>query len=76
MTSIQQENTLFNLLSDRCWQIEERGFDPNKISHYETLFTIGNGLFEELAGIYDILHGASLPATYIKGIFDPSMIQP
>ena len=69
MTSIQQENTLFNLLSDRCWQIEERGFDPNKISHYETVFTIGNG-YLGTRGNLDSPHGASLPATYIKGIFD------
>lgn len=56
-------------MSRRLWTLIERGFQPGKQRHYETLFTIGNGYFGTRASFEEGLEGDS-PATLIHGIYN------
>ena len=60
---------LKSLLSDDEWWVRESGFDVEKINFHETIFTIGNG-YLGTRGAMEESHRASLPGTYINGLFD------
>jgi kojibiose phosphorylase len=61
----------------RLWTIVERGFQPERLNHYETLFTIGNG-YLGTRGTFEEGVPGNIPATLIHGVFDhaPGMLVP
>ncbi|MFT4760793.1 MAG: kojibiose phosphorylase [Saprospiraceae bacterium] len=60
---------LEGLLNDQTWLVEETGFVPEKINHYETIFTVGNG-FQGTRGALEEGFRGGLPGTYLAGIYD------
>jgi len=56
-------------LSAEDWLITEKGFNPKKQGHYESLFTLGNGYLCVRGSLEENPHG-SYRGTYIAGIFD------
>jgi kojibiose phosphorylase len=53
----------------RNWLITETTFDPDKLHHKETVFTIGNG-YLGTRGAFEEGYPGSLPSTLIHGVFD------
>ncbi len=53
----------------RLWEIQEFGFQPDKLQHLETLFTIGNGYLGTRGTFEEGFPGES-PATLVNGIYD------
>ncbi|MBE2182507.1 MAG: glycoside hydrolase family 65 protein [Anaerolineae bacterium] len=53
----------------RLWEIQEFGFQPDKLHHLETLFTIGNGYLGTRGSFEEGFPGESM-ATLINGVYD------
>ncbi len=53
----------------RLWQIVEAPFQPERLSHFETLFAIGNG-YLSARGAFDEPYAGATPATLVHGIFN------
>ncbi len=53
----------------RVWEISEFPFQPEKLNHYETLLTIGNGYIGTRASFEEGYPG-DIPATLVHGIYD------
>ena len=53
----------------RLWEITEFPFQPEKLNHYETLLTIGNGYLGTRASFEEGYPG-DIPATLVHGIYD------
>jgi trehalose/maltose hydrolase-like predicted phosphorylase len=56
-------------LKDSNWLIRETEFDPEKLHHQETVFTIGNG-YLGTRGAFEEGYPGARPATLIHGVFD------
>jgi len=61
--------SLKNLLSPQEWWVEEKEFDINRVNHYETIFTTGNG-YLGTRGSLEENHTAAFPQTFLNGVFD------
>jgi trehalose/maltose hydrolase-like predicted phosphorylase len=61
----------------RLWNIKEYPFIPEKLRHYETIFSIGNG-YLSTRGSFEERYEGDTPTTLIHGIFDhaPEMSVP
>jgi len=55
------------------WLIRETTFDPNRLHHQETVFTIGNG-YLGTRGAFEEGYPGARPATLIHGVFDDAPI--
>ncbi len=53
------------------WSIIENGFDKEKVSASESLFSIGNGYMGQRANFEETYTGESLQGSYIGGIYYP-----
>jgi trehalose/maltose hydrolase-like predicted phosphorylase len=53
----------------RLWEITEFPFQPEKLNHYETLLTIGNG-YLGTRGSFEEGYPGDIPATLVHGIYD------
>lgn len=53
----------------RLWTLEEFPFHPEKLNHYETLFTIGNG-YLATRGTFEEDFEGNMPSTLVHGIFN------
>ena len=51
------------------WTVTETQFDPQKLHHSETVFTIGNGYLGTRGSFEESYPGGS-PATFIHGVYD------
>lgn len=58
-------------MRERLWSLKEYPFHPERLRHYETIFTIGNGYLGTRASFEEGYEGAT-PATMIHGIFNHS----
>lgn len=54
---------------DRRWTLKEYPFHPEKLHHYETIFTIGNGYLGTRAS-FEEGHPDGTPATLIHGVYN------
>lgn len=61
----------------QLWTLEEFPFHPEKLSHNETLFTIGNG-YLATRGTFEEGYSGDAATTMVHGIFDhaPGMLVP
>ncbi len=55
------------------WLIRETEFDPDRLHHQETVFTIGNG-YLGTRGTFEEGYPGARPATLIHGVFDDAPI--
>ena len=62
-------SSLNHLLSQPEWLVDQNTFDINQLNFHETLFTTGNG-YLGTRGVLEEGHNASLPGTFINGLFD------
>lgn len=53
----------------RLWDLTEFPFHPEKLNHYETLFTVGNG-YLATRGTFEEGYPGDLPVTLVHGIFN------
>ncbi|MBZ0281922.1 MAG: beta-phosphoglucomutase [Anaerolineae bacterium] len=53
----------------RLWTLEEFPFHPEKLNHYETLFTIGNG-YLATRGTFEEDFDGSMATTMVHGVFN------
>ncbi len=53
----------------RLWEITEFPFQPEKLNHYETLLTLGNG-YVGTRGSFEEGYPGDIPATLVHGIYD------
>lgn len=53
----------------RLWTLEEFPFHPERLNHYETLFTIGNG-YLATRGTFEEGYTGELSTTMVHGIFN------
>jgi trehalose/maltose hydrolase-like predicted phosphorylase len=51
------------------WTVSETEFDPARLHHQETVFTVGNG-YLGTRGAFEEGHPGAWPATFIHGVFD------
>ena len=51
------------------WTVIESQFEPNKLHHKETLFTLGNG-YLGTRGTFEEGYPGDCPATLIHGVYD------
>jgi trehalose/maltose hydrolase-like predicted phosphorylase len=51
------------------WEIVEDSFDPQRLHHHETVFTLGNG-YLGTRGTFEEGYPGAWPATLINGVFD------
>ncbi|MCA0453721.1 MAG: beta-phosphoglucomutase [Chloroflexi bacterium] len=56
-------------MTQKLWQIEEFPFHPERLNHYETLFTIGNG-YLATRGSFEEAYKGGISTTMVHGIFD------
>ncbi len=54
----------------RLWTLIERGFQPERLNHYETLFTIGNGYLGTRGSFEENDQPQGIAGTLIHGIYD------
>lgn len=57
------------ITKSRGWLIEEGEYDPNRLGHKETVFTIGNGYLCS-RGVYEERHPNEIRTTFVHGVFD------
>lgn len=57
------------------WQITEAPFQPERLSHFETLFAVGNG-YLSARGAFDEPYAGASPATLVHGIFNQAEGKP
>jgi len=53
----------------RLWHLQEFGFHADRLAHFETLFTIGNG-YLGARGTFEEGFPGEMPATLINGVYD------
>ena len=54
---------------DDGWTITENAFDPSRLHHKETVFTLGNG-YLSTRGSFEEGYPGAWPATLVHGVFD------
>lgn len=64
-----KDTTLEEVINAPEWLVEENHFLPEKINHYETIFTVGNG-YQGTRGALEEGFRGGLAATYLSGIYD------
>ena len=64
-----KQTTLNQILNEADWLVEESSFSHEKLNHFETIFTIGNG-YQGTRGALEEGFRGGLPATYLAGVFD------
>ena len=57
--------------TNHLWRISESPFHPERLSHFETLFAVGNG-YLSTRGAFDEPHVGATPTTLVHGIFNLS----
>jgi kojibiose phosphorylase len=55
--------------SDDSWLVNEDAFDPQRVAHYETLFTLANG-YAGVRGSIETNPNLGTPGFYVAGVFD------
>jgi trehalose/maltose hydrolase-like predicted phosphorylase len=58
-------------MRERLWSIKEYPFHPERLRHYETIFTVGNGYLGTRAS-FEEGYEDDTPATMIHGIYNQS----
>ena len=53
------------------WQIIEEGWDPQRVTQSESLFSIGNGRMGQRANFEENYSGVTLQGNYVAGIYYP-----
>ncbi|MEA4812298.1 MAG: glycosyl hydrolase family 65 protein [Anaerolineaceae bacterium] len=56
-------------MSDKNWIVEENIFEPERMAHYETVFTQGNG-FLGTRGSFEEFYSSEHRSTFAHGVFD------
>lgn len=56
-------------VDQRTWLVSEAPFNPFKLQHSETIFTVGNG-FMGVRGSFEEGYEGALPTTLVHGIFN------
>ncbi len=56
-------------MNQRAWQISEAPFNPSKLHHAETIYSIGNG-YMGVRATFEEGYAGELASTLIHGIFD------
>ena len=51
------------------WSIKETSFDPGRLNHGETVFTIGNGYLGS-RGVLEEGYPGEIRSTFLHGVFD------
>ncbi len=51
------------------WLVTETGFEPEKMHHKETIFTIGNG-YLGTRGVFEETYPGEVRSTFLHGVFD------
>ena len=57
----------------RLWNVSETSFDPNRLNHNETVFTIGNG-YLGTRGAFEEWYPGEQRTTFIHGVFDDAPV--
>ncbi len=60
-----------NYIIPNPWSIIEKGFDKNKVTASESLFSVGNGYMGQRANFEENYTGETLQGSYIGGIYYP-----
>lgn len=56
-------------MQNRLWQISEFPFQPERLNHFETLFTVGNG-YLSTRGTFEERYTGDIPSTLVHGIYN------
>ncbi len=56
-------------MSDNNWLVVEESFEPEKVAHFETIFTQGNG-FLGTRGSFEEHYPGKHNSTFVHGVFD------
>ncbi|NLA80162.1 MAG: glycoside hydrolase family 65 protein, partial [Chloroflexi bacterium] len=56
-------------MDDRYWIITQTEFEPNKLNHFETVFTQGNG-YLGTRGSFEEYYPGQQASTFVHGVFD------
>ncbi len=56
-------------MTDHNWMVVEEGFDPERVAHFETVFTQGNG-FLGTRGSFEEYYPGKHNSTFAHGVFD------
>ncbi|RMF38441.1 MAG: glycoside hydrolase family 65 protein, partial [Chloroflexi bacterium] len=56
-------------MDDTAWTILETEFDPGRLHHKETVFTLGNG-YLGTRGAFEEGYPGAWPATFVHGLYD------
>ena len=56
-------------MDDTLWIVSESEFDPARLHHQETVFTLGNG-YLGTRGAFEEGYPGAWPATFVHGIYD------
>lgn len=57
------------LIEQRLWQVTDAPFNPGKLHHLETIYTIGNG-YIGVRGTFEEGYPGELVSTLVHGLFD------
>ena len=57
------------MMNDTAWIVTETDFDPARLHHRETVFTLGNG-YLGTRGTFEEGYPGAWPATFIHGLYD------
>jgi trehalose/maltose hydrolase-like predicted phosphorylase len=57
------------IVSDRNWMVVEESFEPERVAHFETIFTQGNG-FLGTRGSFEEFYPGKHNSTFAHGVFD------
>ncbi|HDD25282.1 MAG TPA: beta-phosphoglucomutase, partial [Chloroflexi bacterium] len=57
------------MMNDTAWIVTETDFDPARLHHRETVFTLGNG-YLGIRGTFEEGYPGAWPATFIHGLYD------
>ncbi len=58
---------------DKTLDVSETSFDPNRLNHNETVFTIGNG-YLGTRGAFEEWYPGEQRTTFIHGVFDDAPV--
>ena len=57
------------MVIDPKWHVVEAEFNPARMGHYESVFTLGNG-YLGTRGVFEELYRQRTPGTFVAGLFD------
>ncbi|HIQ06147.1 MAG TPA: beta-phosphoglucomutase, partial [Anaerolineae bacterium] len=73
LEGVHLDDVLSRLAAGGAWTIRETDFEPERLHHKETVFTIGNGYFGT-RGAFEEGYPGAWPATLVHGLFDDAPI--